>query len=137
MNNLFKNLADIPRSEIETVISALQGDALELFAYGDRVEQLGKAIKARFQEVAVAQAESLSQIHGNTFTVGNDKVSIRRTKNWAFMDDTLEEIESKLTPLEKDVKSLKSSLKARQDYLVQVGEGILESESVTISLAKK
>jgi hypothetical protein len=134
---LFKNLDSIPRSEIETLVSSLEGDALELFAYGDRVEQLGKAIKDRFQQVAIAEAESLSSIHGNTFTVGNDKVSIRRTKNWLFMDDVVEEIEGKIAPLDKDLKSLKSSLKARQTYLIEVGEGVLESESVTISLAKK
>jgi predicted dienelactone hydrolase len=127
----------LPRAEFETAISDLSGSPLDLFAYGDRIEQIGKLIKDRHQEAAVAEAEALSMMHGNTFTNGMDKVSIRRSKKWSFDDKERSLIESKLTPLEKDVKALKSSLKAREEYLVKVGEATLESESVTISLAKK
>lgn len=127
----------LPRAEFETAISDLSGSSLDLFAYGDRIEQIGKLIKDRHQEAAVAEAEALSMMHGNTFTNGMDKVSIRRSKKWSFDDKERSLIESKLTPLEKDVKALKSSLKAREEYLVKVGEATLESESVTISLAKK
>jgi hypothetical protein len=134
--NLSKAI-ELPRNEFETVISSLEGDALDLFAYGDRIEQIGKLIKERFQEAAVAQADSLSMVHGNTFVVGGDKISLRRTKKWTFMDRELEHVQSKLTPLEKDVKALKLSIKAREDYLVQVGEAILDSESISISIAKK
>lgn len=138
MNKLDINrTVELPRSDFETAISALQGDALDLFAYGDRLEQIGKLIKERFSEAAIDQADSMSMIHGNSFVQSGDKFSLRRTKKWKFDDKELTLITSKLEPLEKDVKALKSSVKARQDYLVQVNEAILESESVTISLAKK
>lgn len=131
------NVINLPRAEFETAISELSGGALDLFAYGDRLEQLGKTIKDRYQQAAVAEADALTMLHGNTFTNGMDKVSVRRLKKWTFDDKELSLIESKLSPLEKDVKALKSSMKARQDYLVKVGEASLESETITISLAKK
>jgi hypothetical protein len=127
----------LPRADFETAISNLTGDVLELYAYGDRIEQLGSVIKEKFKDAATAAADSQTMISGNTFMVGDDKFSVRRTKVWEFDNPEHRSVSAKYESSNKETKKLKSSLSALEKHLIDIEEAILVEEKLSLSIAKK